>query len=96
MSLNSAGRAGSGASSAGLRVIVGVAALFIAFLFAATAGGGGRAVAAICIGGGVFGAMHLDHIMRLPPLGRVIVIVLAGMAILTAAASVIDLEVEGW
>jgi hypothetical protein len=96
MSLESTSRASSGASGAGLRVIIGVAALFIAFLFAAAAGGGGKAVAAICIGGGVFGAMHLDYIMRLPPLGRLIVTVLASMALLTATASVIDLEVAGW
>jgi hypothetical protein len=75
---------------------IGVAALLVAFLFAGDAGGGGRAVAAICIGGGVFGAMHLDYLMCLPPIGRVLAIVLAGMAILTAAASVIDLEVAGW
>ena len=46
-------------------------------------------------GAGIFGAMNLDHIMRLPPLGRVIVIVMAGMAIVTAALFSIDLEVAG-
>ena len=80
----------------GFREVIGTAVLLAAFVFAASAGGGGRAVAAICVGGGVFGAMHLDYIIRLPPLGRLIVTVLACMALLTATASVIDLEVAGW
>jgi hypothetical protein len=96
MSLNSASRASSGASGAGLRFVAGAAALFIAFLFASAIGGGGRAVMCVCVGGAVFGAMNLDHIMRLPPLGRLIVILLAAMAILIAGASVIDLERAGW
>jgi hypothetical protein len=76
--------------------VLGVAALSIAFLFAAAIGGGGQAVAAICIGGGILGAMNLHHIMRLPPAGRLIVIVLVAMAILTAGASTIDLGRGGW
>lgn len=89
----------SGASSgaaASLRFVFGGAALFIAFLLAAAIGGGGRAVFAICVGGGVLGALNLDPIMRLPPIGRLIVIILFAMAIVTAAAFTIDLGRRGW
>jgi hypothetical protein len=34
--------------------------------------------------------------MRLPPLGRLAVILAGSMALLTAAASVIDLGAAGW
>ena len=71
---------------------IGAAALFIAFLFAAAAGGGGRAVFAICVGAAVFAGLNIEHLRRLTPIRQVITIVLAGMMILLAAAFTIDLE----
>jgi hypothetical protein len=59
-------------------------------------GGSGHAVAVICIVGGAALAVCWGGIMRLPPIGRLAVILAGSMALLAAGASVIDLGVAGW
>ena len=44
-----------------------------------------------CIFGGIVVAANLNRLMSLPPAGRLAVILVGSMALLTAVASVIDL-----
>jgi fatty acid desaturase len=83
------------AANAGLGLI-SAAVMFAAFLLAAAIGGGGRAIAVICVACGPVAALNLHHLARLSPLGRVIAVTLAIAAIVTAAACTIDLDRGGW
>ncbi len=63
---------------------------------ASSEGGTGRAVAGICIAGGLFAGIAGGGIMRLPPVGRVFVLLAFAAGIITAAAANIDLGHGGW
>ncbi len=82
------------------------AALYVAVLIGFTAaasaavassgGGTGRAVAGVCIAGGLFAGIAGGGIMRLPPVGRVFVLLAFAAGIITAAAASLDLSRGGW
>ena len=75
-------------------VLLGSAAMASAAV--AAGGGTGRAVAGICIVGGIFAGIAGGGIMRLPPVGRVFVILMFAAGIITATAASIDLSRGGW
>ena len=62
----------------------------------ASEGGAGRAVAGVCVVGGLFAGIAGGGIMRLPPVGRVFVLLAFAAGILTAAAASLDLARGGW
>jgi hypothetical protein len=63
---------------------------------AASEGGTGRAVAGVCIAGGMFAGIAGGGLMRLPPVGRVFVLLAFAAGIITAAAASLDLSRGGW
>lgn len=63
---------------------------------ASSEGGTGRAVAGVCIAGGLFAGIAGGGIMRLPPVGRVFVLLAFAAGIITAAAASLDLSRGGW
>ena len=74
-----------------------------AALIAATSGaeassgeGSGHIVFSICAAGGIAAGIFGEGIMRLPPVGRLFVMIVIGMAVLTVTASIVDLEAGGW
>ncbi len=58
--------------------------------------GTGRAVAGVCVVGGLFAGVAGGGLMRLPPIGRVFVILMFAAGIITATAASIDLSRGGW
>ncbi len=64
--------------------------------FAAGAGGSGHIVFSICAGTGVVAGIFGGGIMRLPPIGRLFVMIAIAMAAVTATAATIDLGRGGW
>ncbi len=76
-------------------VLLGSAAMASAAV-ASSEGGTGRAVAGVCIAGGIFAGVTGGGIMRLPPIGRVFVLLAFAAGIITATAASLDLSRGGW
>jgi hypothetical protein len=62
----------------------------------ATGDGAGHIVAGVCVAGGVMAGIFGGGIMRLPPIGRLFLMIAIAMAIVTATAATVDLGRPGW
>jgi hypothetical protein len=64
--------------------------------FAAGGDGAGHVIAGVCIAGGIAAGIFGGGIMRLPPIGRLFLMIAIAMAIVTATAATVDLGRPGW
>jgi hypothetical protein len=88
--------------NAGLRFLYAFTAVFVGFAAAASSaaaasrGGTGSTVFSICVAVGIAAGIFGGGIMRLPPIGRLFVMIAIAIAVVTATAATIDLGRGGW
>jgi len=86
----------SGHNAGRALAVIAACTFAISPAFAAGGDGSGHVVAGVCIAGGIGAGVFSGGIMRLPPIGRLFVMIAVAAAIVTATAATVDLGRPGW
>ncbi len=86
----------SGHNAGRALAVIAACTFAISPAFAAGAEGSGHIIFSICAGAGVVAGIFGGGIMRLPPVGRLFLMIAIAMAAVTATAATIDLGRGGW